>query len=73
MLTCHLILVGRAPQFKVIDFGVATFDALLAQAAGGYESEASGLLLLLLGMERVGSVWMDGCGAVLCEPGAGQG
>jgi hypothetical protein len=28
-------------QFKFIDFGLALFDELLAQAAGGYESEVS--------------------------------
>jgi hypothetical protein len=29
-------------QFKIIDFGIATFNEQLAQAAGGYEYEASG-------------------------------
>ena len=29
-------------QFKIIDFGVATFDPLLAEAAGGYECEVRG-------------------------------
>ena len=31
--------LSSSVQFKVIDFGVATFDRDLAQAAGGYESE----------------------------------
>ena len=34
--------LGPHIEFKVIDFGVATFDELLAQAAGGYESEVRG-------------------------------
>lgn len=45
-LACPLCTVPPPPppppspsQFKIIDFGVAVFDRLLAQAAGGYESE----------------------------------
>lgn len=31
--------LGPGIEFKIIDYGLATFDQVLAQAAGGYESE----------------------------------